>query len=391
MMKKLVGVFATVMMMSVPTMGIAAMAGANTVNSAAIVDGSIATADIANLAVTGAKIANGTVTAMQIANGTITGTQLANGAVTAAKLGIVCTTGQILQYTATGWVCSNGTTGPQGIQGPAGATGATPHYANVIVVAKSGGDFSDLNAAANSIVDASESNPYLIKLMPGVYELGATLLQVRPYVNVEGSGEGATVIRGNIRLVNNVELRHLTVDASAGGAAILILNGNIALSHITLTASGAYSLGIDSWGFGVGPIRLNDATIIVDGSVEAYGIRTQAATDLILNNCQIVSSNAGYTAGIESVWGAKLTVNNSSITAQGSGYINSVTTSNGAGQGADTIIRGSVLKAIPNTGGALNGNSFTNVVNTQLDGGVGVGGKCVGVYDANYNAISCGQ
>ena len=88
-MQKKLTVLTAAAMMIVPTLGFAAMAGSNTVNSAAIVDGAVATNDIANLAVSSAK--------------------LANGAVTAAKLGIVCTAGQTLGYTTSGWACSAGT------------------------------------------------------------------------------------------------------------------------------------------------------------------------------------------------------------------------------------------------------------------------------------------
>src|SRR6266702_3291221 len=51
-----------------------------------------------------------------------------NGAVTAPKLGIVCPTGNYLQFVVgSGWVCSVGTAGPigpQGVQGVAGPVGA---------------------------------------------------------------------------------------------------------------------------------------------------------------------------------------------------------------------------------------------------------------------------
>jgi len=41
-------------------------------------------------------------------------------------------------------------------------------YTNVIVVAPSGGDFTDPITALSAITDASATNPYLVKIMPGV-------------------------------------------------------------------------------------------------------------------------------------------------------------------------------------------------------------------------------
>jgi hypothetical protein len=130
---------------------------------------------------------DGAVTAAKLAPGAVTEEQLASGAVTAEKLAISCPAGFYLQFTGpAGFGCSEGTpgvpgpqgpqgidgpmgpqglqgltgatgaTGPQGLQGLTGATGATGpqgpmgpagppggKYANVMVVAKSGGDFTD--------------------------------------------------------------------------------------------------------------------------------------------------------------------------------------------------------------------------------------------------------
>lgn len=93
-----------------------------------------------------------------------------------------------------------GATGPAG---PAGATGATgpagpqddpgPRPANVVWVADSGGDFTSLQAALASITDNSVTNRYRIRIAPGVHtETSPTLL--KNYVDVEGSGEHATVV-----------------------------------------------------------------------------------------------------------------------------------------------------------------------------------------------------
>lgn len=150
--------------------------------------------------------------------------QLADNAVTAAKLGMVCPTGNYLQYVVgSGWVCSVGTAGPTGPQGPVGATGSTgaqgptglagpqgligatgpqgpagstPHYSNVIVVAKSGGDFTDPVEGANFANSvATIDNPYLIKVMPGVYNVLQTVT-LNSYVSLDGAGITTTIIRG---------------------------------------------------------------------------------------------------------------------------------------------------------------------------------------------------
>ncbi len=55
--------------------------------------------------------------------------------------------------------------------------------ANIITVAKSGGDFSAVQSAINSITDASENNPYTIILYPGIYNEKITL---KNYVSLIG-------------------------------------------------------------------------------------------------------------------------------------------------------------------------------------------------------------
>jgi hypothetical protein len=201
MRNKLVVALSTAAIMAVPVLGFAAMAASNTVNSAAIVDGSIATADIANLAVTSAKIANSAVTA----------TQLASGAVTDAKI-----SGQISVSKLP--VGTSSTTVAAGNHTHSGAV----KYAQVVVVAKSGGDSTNPATAVDSIKDASATKPYLIKVMPGVYDIGNAMLQMKPYVDVEGSGNETSVITssnynvdfntctvGTVNMANNSSIRDI--------------------------------------------------------------------------------------------------------------------------------------------------------------------------------------
>src|SRR5574341_2609430 len=54
-------------------------------------------------------------------------------------------------------------------------------YAYVIDVAKSGSPFNDPVLALASITDASADHPYLVKIHPGVYDVGATAVTGKPY------------------------------------------------------------------------------------------------------------------------------------------------------------------------------------------------------------------
>lgn len=67
----------------------------------------------------------------------------------------------------------------------------------------------------NGITGASATTPYLVKLEPGVYDCGFTMLRMRQHISVEGSGK-ATIIRGAsytvLELASNMELRSVRVE-----------------------------------------------------------------------------------------------------------------------------------------------------------------------------------
>ncbi len=90
-----------------------------------------------------------------------------------------------------------GPAGPQGPAGPPGPQGvpgaAAPRPAQVIVVAKSGGDFTSVGAAMASITDNSLFKPYLIRVGPGIYSENAGV-ELKDYVDIEGSGLDVTTL-----------------------------------------------------------------------------------------------------------------------------------------------------------------------------------------------------
>ena len=127
-------------------------------------------------------------------------------------------------------------------------------YGKVAIVAQSGGGYTDPLTAMNNLSSwcgtPSASNPCLIKIMPGVYNIGASSLQLQPYVDVEGAGENVTIITGNISTeltgviaaASNSEIRLLTIENTSSSYAATCLsarNASPKLSSLSVkTAAG---------------------------------------------------------------------------------------------------------------------------------------------------------
>ena len=123
----------------------------------------------------------------------------------------------------------------------------------IVIVSPKPGDTPQANGTAllNNLgdIDADANNPYLIKLGPGIYDIGPSSLQMKQYVDIEGSGENTTIITGHIdtgtsgvvRGSSHAELRFLTVRNTGGGDnAIAIYNwGTTKITNVTATAAGS--------------------------------------------------------------------------------------------------------------------------------------------------------
>lgn len=488
-LSSLFSLVAPIATLCLPTAGLAVtLAGANTVNSAAIIDGAVATIDIANAAVTGAKIAAGTITGANLASGAVNSgaiaagavgsTALADKAVTAAKLGMVCSSGQTLIYSGGSWVCgvgpqgpqglqgiqglqgaqgaqgaqgikgATGETGAQGLQGPQGAvgpqgaqgiqgvkgdTGVTgaqgvtgpqgpaARYGNVIVVAKSGGDFTDPIAAVGSISDASATNPYLIKIMPGVYDLGTSSLHLKAFVDIEGSGTHSTTILSVpdadpvVSCDNDAQITNLSIE---NGQLIRSGHTHVALGYyfapsgtslklnnlvLKLDESPANGTALDVYSQGGVSVDIRNVDVIFAGSPGVgVGISLNNAANL-----QNVSINNGYVGIVAVQQGAtayNVIMDNFKVSGTPQPLFN--------GNGVNMLVKNSYLHSdftgtTTNQGSLkifnsiLNGVSISNqgaisVASTQVDSsssiansGSSATSKCFNVYDVNLNPVSC--
>lgn len=115
------------------------------------------------------------------------------------------------------------------------------------------------NALAN-IPSPSSTNRWLLKIEPGIYEMQSNSLQMRSWVDIEGSGIGVTTIRANSTSFNintvlgasEAELRMLTVEATGGPsvgvgqvAAMRNIQGSPRVSKVKFLTQAVNS---DAWG-----------------------------------------------------------------------------------------------------------------------------------------------
>jgi hypothetical protein len=193
----------------------------------------------------------------------------------------------------------------------AGQLGAD--YENVIVVAKSGGDYTTVQAAIDSISDAAADNAYLVWVAPGVYSETVTLM---PYVHLQGAGQEATVItstvssgsfppaQATLELAADTSLRDLTVGNTGAGTynvALLAATGTTRTLVADVTArapgNGADNHGVMLSGSGTG-ITLRSVTALVEnGSSSNYGLLNYDGT-AVLRGGSFTGRGGTYAEGI---------------------------------------------------------------------------------------------
>jgi hypothetical protein len=304
-------------------------------------------------------------------------------------------------------------------------------YDNVAVVAQSGGDYTDPVTAMNDYATwcgtPSSGNPCLLKIMPGIYDIGTSMLTMQAYIDIEGSGENVTVIQGNydgstdyglLNGASNAELRFITVKNSGGGTYAFAINNYGAspkLTNVTAVASGGTSDTVAVHNqYGASAIMTN-VTATATGSAQVTAVVNYQCTSNMTNVTAIATGGtttravinhgsfsdstvmqnviATATGGTSNygVWNGSASATMMGVTASASGG----TESYGVWI-ADTgtvKINHSVIRGATNT--IYNGSGVTTLVgNTQLDGGtVSNAGTltCAGVYDETYafSASTC--
>lgn len=216
--------------------------------------------------------------------------------------------------------------------------------ANLVTVAKTGGNFSSPIAAIASITNASATNRYLVKINPGTYNLGTSALVMKQFVDVEGSGEDNTIITssrtnvnfdtctvGTVEMANDSSLRRLKVVNTAPDAGSDNLTAGIVFNNVKAS--------------------IEDVKVVV-GTDTAYGARNagicSSGTDAVANVSEVdveTRSYGGHSNAAMIMWDSSMTITSSKLASFSDGpstsgtgsYIHTVDCVDSNAQGTLTI------------------------------------------------------
>jgi len=207
-------------------------------------------------------------------------------------------------------------------------------YANVVVVAKSGGDFTSVQAAIDSITDAAADNPYLVWVAPGVYEEQVTM---KSYVHLQGAGQEATVItstasssvyppvQATLLLASNASLRDLTVGNKGDGSrnAAILATGNVTrtlAADVVARAQGDnasnYAFFLSGSGTGV---MLQQVTALAENAItDNIGLVIESGTAAVLHGGSFIARGGDDSIGIANFSGTLEAKSASALAENGS-------------------------------------------------------------------------
>jgi hypothetical protein len=289
------------------------------------------------------------------------------------------------------------------------------------------GDYPLLSTALAAITDATSSNPYVIKIAPGIYTETASVV-LKTYVDVEGSGQdittincacgnafftelSATVSAGNIV----AEIRHLTINNTGGGNDYStgvwtedVADGSFSMLHVTATASGSGSSYYGVHNDSSSP-SMDNVTATATGGTYNYGVSNYYSSPS-MSDVTATATGGTSNRGVSNVSSSPSMTN---VTAAATGGTNNYGVYNNNSSPSMTNVTAAATGGTSNRGvynisvsspsirnssitGSTNSivNSATSsaqVADTALGGVVtGTGFTCLGVYTTAFVALSGG-
>jgi hypothetical protein len=333
----------------------------------------------------------------------------------------------------------------RGAAGTPGTPGASaPHPSQVLWVAKTGGDFTTLTAALASISGNDAAHRYVIKVAPGTFD-EPTGVDLKDYVDIEGSGQGVTVITATSAAVSNTtmratgslhtEVRSLSVESTGTGAStaaairatavttgdsfrltdvtaaglatgtgdgigVYIATSSPRLHHLTVRASGGTAHAF---------IANNGSPAIADMTASAtasggaaVGVQTEGSASPVVDGLTANVTGTGFTAAVYLQHTSALTVKNATITssldgvnANSSGtsaFTNLSATAGPGGFGVWARAGGTVLVRDSSLSGgdsAVQNGGTLRISNTEMNGPTIGTPTCLNTYTPSFAPFTC--
>lgn len=252
-----------------------------------------------------------------------------------------------------------------------------------------------LNALAG-ITDASSTNPYLIIIEPGVYDLQSSSLVMKEYVDIEGSGESVTKITGDIDVssggvvegADNTELRSLTVEHAGGSSvsnarAIYNYGASPKITNVTVEVPGAPTVTRAVWNDGGSPVMTNVTVTATASGISCIGIDNDDSAAVMTN---VTASATGGTVNIA--------ISNGGTGPGGDSPVMTNVTASASGTGSDTTgvsnsncspvmtnVIATASGGVTYTTGLRNSRCDTRMYNVTATGSGG-SGYCYGLWNS---------
>ncbi|MEE4273917.1 MAG: hypothetical protein V2I67_19725 [Thermoanaerobaculales bacterium] len=295
-------------------------------------------------------------------------------------LGLSCSAGEVAKWDGANWNCApdidtnttySAGTGMQLVGTEFRAMGAG--YAKVVVVAASGGDFTSIQAAIDSITLASGSNPYLVWVAPGLYNETVTM---KSHVHVQGAGQDVTTIWSS---VGN--------SSPPPSQATLMLASETSVRDLTVS-----NVGTDTWNVaimgsaGVADVVLADVSVFAQGSSGTNNwaiVSTGGATEIAMENVTAESGGGSeFNFGLKNDLGATASITGGSFTGDGGTWALGILNSGSGSTVVATDVNGLGVAADDDSSGLYNGTGATAVLRggsfVASGGDVATGVSCVG-------------
>ena len=300
-----------------------------------------------------------------------------------------------------------------------GVPWAGSQYANVVVVAKEGGDFTSIQEALDSIDSEGPSNRFLVWVAPGDYE---ERVFAGAFIDIVGAGEeltkityhGAPDATPTVMMGWGAELRSLTVENTGGDAfsVAIIMQTVTRLRDVTVSASGGsdHNIGIQFSSADTDPI-LENVTVSATGGQYARALTSANSRPTIsrltatasgatvenialsaydsvitISDSVLTASGAGTQNRGMQLSMAEISIRNCTVMAEGGTYNRGIYFTATAGEWRITVDNSRISGSYASVEGDSTSRFF--IGGTRLEGGAVIPGTgtatCAGVYDEDY-------